>query len=154
MIEFHGLPQATADALRVGGQDAYGMPAEQSVSNGAGNPCRCCLKFIPKDAPMLICAHKPFGANQPYAETGPIFLCADACRAKDIAFPEVLHGSPDYLLKAYSHDERIIYGTGQITPSAEIEGYAETLLTRAEVAFVDVRSARNNCWQARITRPS
>jgi len=29
---------------------------------------------------------------------------------------------------------------------------AEDLLARPEIAFVDVRSARNNCFQARIRR--
>jgi hypothetical protein len=56
------------------------------------------------------------------------------------------------LLKAYSVDERIIYGTGQITARSGIEGYARSLLARDDVAFVDIRSAKNNCWQVRITR--
>ncbi|MCV2892676.1 DUF1203 domain-containing protein [Lentibacter sp. XHP0401] len=152
MIEFHGMPQAEADALRADGPDAYGMPAERSVSSGAGNPCRCCLRNIPEGAPMLICAHKPFGQNQPYAETGPIFLCAETCHANGSGFPDVLKTSPDYLLKAYSKDERIIYGTGRVTPASEIESYAASLLAREDIAFVDARSARNNCWQVRITR--
>lgn len=152
MTTYTGMPQATADALRAGGPDAYGAPAEHSVSTGAGNPCRCCLEIIPEGAAMLICAHKPFTADQPYAETGPIFLCGEHCQAKGSSFPKVLDASPDYLLKAYSQDERIIYGTGQITPKGDVSTYAERLLERADVAFVDVRSARNNCWLARITR--
>ena len=152
MIAFHGMPQADADALRAGGPDAYGLPAEHSVSDGAGNPCRCCLRSIPKGAAMLICAYKPFSANQPYAETGPIFLCAEACENSNAPFPEVLTSSPDYLLKGYTADERILYGTGQVTASGDVAAYAASLLAREEIALVDVRSARNNCWQARITR--
>lgn len=154
MITYNGMPQADADALRAGGLDAYGNAAERAISDGEGNPCRCCLKHIPKGADMLIAAYRPFGALQPYAETGPIFLCADACQNMAAAFPEVLASSPDYLLKGYSPDERIVYGTGQITPSEQIEDYAANLLERPDVAFVDVRSARNNCWQVRITRTS
>jgi hypothetical protein len=60
--------------------------------------------------------------------------------------------SAAYLLKGYSADERIIYGTGQITPKEDVESYAATLLARADVAFVDLRSAKNNCWQVRISR--
>ncbi|MBU2980395.1 DUF1203 domain-containing protein [Lentibacter algarum] len=151
MTTYAGMPQAEADALRAGGPDAYGTPAERSISSGAGNPCRCCLQNVPEGAEMLICAHKPFTANQPYAETGPIFLCADHCEVKGTFLPPVLTTSPDYLLKAYSHDERIIYGTGQITAKSELESYASSLLARDDVAFVDVRSSRNNCWQVRIT---
>ena len=154
MITYLGMPQADADALRAGGPDAYGATAERAISDGAGNPCRCCLKQIPKGAEMLIAAYRPFTALQPYAETGPIFLCASPCQNDSAAFPEVLKTSPDYLLKGYSSVERIVYGTGRITASSEIESYAAALLTQPEIAFVDVRSARNNCWQVRITRSS
>ena len=35
---------------------------------------------------------------------------------------------------------------------AKVAARAEDLLARPEIAFVDVRSARNNCFQARIRR--
>ena len=59
---------------------------------------------------MLILAHRPFPAPQPYAELGPIFLCADACApggGSDI--PEIL-ASPDYIIRGYSAENRIVYG--------------------------------------------
>lgn len=147
---FLGLPTLTALALRMGKPDAYGLPAERVANPYAGAPCRHCLKNIPKGAGMLICAHRPFSAPQPYAETGPIFLCAEACDAHcDAQLPEVLTTSSEYLIKAYSIDERIVYGTGQITPQAQIVSYCEALLARDDIAFVDIRSARNNCWQVR-----
>ena len=118
-----------------------------------GNPWGHCLNFIPEGAGMLICAHRPFSSLQPYAETGPIFLCADDCpRFEDAGVPPVLTSSPDYLLKGYRADERIFYGTGRVVAQADLPGYAATLLKDHEVAFVDVRSARNNCFQARIMR--
>lgn len=116
-----------------------------------GNPCRCCLKEVPKGAAMLICAARPFPTLQPYAETGPIFLCADDCEAwSGQGVPPILQTSPDYLLKAYDDDNRIVYGTGKITAAAELADYAGELLLRDGVAYVDVRSARNNCFQTRI----
>jgi hypothetical protein len=57
------------------------LPAERAVSDGQGNPCRSCLHEVPAGAGMLILAARPFPAAQPYAETGPIFFCADACKA-------------------------------------------------------------------------
>jgi hypothetical protein len=65
--------------------------------------------------------------------------------------PPILGTSPDYLLKAYGRDDRIIYGTGRVTPAQDVESYAAQLLSRGDVAYVDVRSARNNCFQTRIT---
>lgn len=102
---------------------------------------------------MLIVAHRPFNGLHPYAETGPIFLCADDCDAwaKD-GIPTILKSSPDYLLKGYTADERIRYGTGKIVTQADLPSYATELMQRDEISFVDVRSARNNCFQLRIVR--
>ena len=150
MPNFHGMPRLQADQLRAGGPDAYGNPPERLNSDGTA-PCRCCLKLIPEGAPMLVLAYRPFAALHAYAETGPVFICAETCKPNGTALPAVVV-SPEYLLKAYTADERILYGTGKITPRDAVEDYAEALLARTEVAFVDVRSAKNNCWQARITR--
>lgn len=152
-ITYQPITSETADTLRKGGPDAYGNPAERAVSDGGGNPCRCCLSEVPKGAGMLIFAHRPFSDTQPYAETGPIFLCADDCTPWDGAgVPPILTNSPDYLVKAYTADERIKYGTGQITDAGDVPAYAAGLLDQPDIAFVDVRSARNNCYQLRITR--
>lgn len=139
--------------VREGGPDDYGLAAERVVSDGAGNPCRCCLDAVPAGAEMLIVAARPFGALQPYAETGPIFLCAGECGPwRDEGLPPILQSSPEYLLKAYSAKERIIYGTGRVVPQAEVAARAEALFAEPHVAYVDVRSARNNCFQTRIMR--
>jgi hypothetical protein len=151
-VVFTALPSPEVVALRAGGPDAYGMPAEFTVSDGPGNPCRHCLGFVPKGRPMLILAHRPFPELQPYAETGPIFLCGDDCVRHEAGRPAILQGTPSYLLKGYSDDDRIVYGTGRVVPTAEIEAYAETLFGDPRVAYVHVRSARNNCYQMRIDR--
>jgi len=103
---------------------------------------------------MLILAHRPFDGLHPYAETGPIFLCGEACaQGGGDAVPEILQTSPDYLLKGYNARERIIYGTGAIVAADQIAAYAARLFDRdPEVAFIHVRSARNNCYQLRIDR--
>lgn len=102
---------------------------------------------------MLILAYRPFDALQPYAETGPIFLCADTCQPwPGTGLPPVLTSSRVYLLKGYTAEERIRYGTGKIVDKNDIATYAAGLLERPEISFVDMRSARNNCFQARIFR--
>lgn len=151
-LRFHPIPTATARACQAGGPDAYGLPPERRISDGDGNPCRHCLRMIPEGAGMLVLAHRPFGALQPYAETGPIFLCAEACEAGGGAgMPEIL-ASPDYIVRGYGPDERIVYGTGGVVATALIPARAAELLAREDVAFVHVRSARNNCYQLRIGR--
>ena len=152
-IRFLPLPSDKVHALRGGAHDAYGCVPEHRRSDGDGNPCRHCLGFIPKGAGMLVLAHRPFDGLQPYAETGPIFLCADACAPwSGPGLPPILTSSPDYLLKGYTSDQRIRYGTGRIVARQDIAAYAAALLERPEISFVDVRSARNNCFQVRILR--
>jgi hypothetical protein len=152
-LQIHPYDQSFVDAVRAGGPDANGTPAERHVSDGAGNPCRSCLHPIPAGAAMLILAARPFPAPQPYAEVGPIFLCAEPCAPwSGDGLPPVLTTSPDYLLKGYGRDDRIVYGSGRVVAAGQIEDYAEGLLSDPRIAYVDVRSSRNNCFQTRITR--
>lgn len=152
-IQFLPLPSDQVAALQSGGPDAYGLAPERSLSDGVGNPCRHCLDFIPEGAGMLILAHRPFSHPQPYAETGPIFLCAAPCRPwTGIGLPPILAEGEDFLLKGYTADQRIRYGTGRIVATPDIPAYAAGLLERPDISFVDVRSARNNCFQLRIVR--
>jgi hypothetical protein len=150
-IAFTGLPTATVTAIRASGCDAYGNTLEHQISDGAGVPCRHCLHQVPKGQGYLILAHCPFETRNPYAETGPIFLCAGNCApaAPGPDLPEML-ASAQYIVRGYSADERIVYGTGQVVPTDRIATLAEALLERAGIAFVDVRSASNTCYQCRI----
>ncbi|MCE8534244.1 DUF1203 domain-containing protein [Ruegeria pomeroyi] len=154
MIHITALDTGTVRAWQKGAPDAYGNPPERAVSDGGGNPCRHCLRYIPQGAPMLILAHRPFEGLHPYAETGPIFVCADLCarHPEDSPLPVVLTSSSHYLIKGYARDDRIVYGTGQMVPARELLVAAETMLKRSDVAYAHVRSARNNCYQARVDR--
>lgn len=151
-LKFTPLNSDWVVAIRSGGPDAYGQKAERSISDGSGNPCRHCLKQVPKGAGMLILAARPFPDPQPYAETGPIFLCEGPCPAFDgQGAPDIMGTSATYLLKGYCKDNRIVYGTGQITDREDVMTYATALLKNPSVAYVDVRSATNNCFLTRIS---
>ena len=153
MTKITALPTDIVRALQDGGPDAHGQPPEHAQSDGGGNPCRHCLKYIPKDVGMLILAHRPFPGPQPYAETGPIFLCADPCdQHQGGQIPEVFTHSPDYLIKGYSHDHRIVYGTGVVITKDKMMPQAEEIFEDKRVEYIHIRSSRNNCYQARIDR--
>lgn len=152
MTRFVPIPTDLARHYQAGGADNYGLLPERRISDGGGNPCRHCLKMIPAGAWMQVLAHRPFTAVQPYAETGPIFLCADQCEGGGgTDLPEIL-ASPDYIVRGYGADERIVYGTGGVVETAQILKRAKDLLAMDGVEFVHVRSARNNCFQVRIDR--
>lgn len=151
-MRFVAIPTDVVRAYQTGGPDANGQVPERQVSDGGGNPCRHCLKMIPAGEGMLVLAHRPFPAPQPYAELGPIFLCADPCAAGGgEALPEVL-GSPEYIVRGYGADDRIVYGTGGVVATGVIPARAGELLADTRMAYVHVRSARNNCYQVRIDR--
>ncbi|MCV3737818.1 DUF1203 domain-containing protein [Rhizobium sp. TRM96647] len=151
-VQFLPLPTETATAYWNGGPDAYGMAPERAVSDGDGVPCRHCLSGVMAGETYLILAHRPFPDLQPYAETGPIFLHAAPCPAyAGPGLPPMLE-SRDYIVRGYDNRDRIVYGTGAVIPTGEIAGYAEALLDRIDIAYVHVRSARNNCYQCKIVR--
>ncbi|MEC9435624.1 MAG: DUF1203 domain-containing protein [Pseudomonadota bacterium] len=147
------MTAAEAEAIRAGAPDAYGRPAERLVADGGPAPCRCCLKNVPEGRDMLVLAWRPFPALDPYAETGPIFLCADACEPHDAAVPatEICRVNR-MLVKGYLANDRIHYGTGRIVHPDDLAEAAAELLEDPRTAYLHVRSATNNCYQFRIDR--
>ena len=152
-IRFNALPTEAVRALQHGAPDAYGLVPEHRVSDGDGVPCRHCLRNVAAGEEYLILAYRPFPALQPYAETGPIFLHARACEraGESDELPEILT-SPDYIVRGYSADDRIVYGSGAVVPTSELRERAAALLAQPDIAYVHTRSARNNCYQCRIDR--
>jgi hypothetical protein len=151
-IRFVALPTEVARAYQSGERDAYGQPPERQTSNGPRLPCRHCLSDIEVGEDYLILAYRPFTALQPYAETGPIFLHARACdrRPETSEAPRSFLLRPQMMLRGYDADERIVYGTGTIVPTDRIVETASAILGDPRVAFVDLRSASNGCFQCRV----
>ena len=88
-----------------------------------------------------------------YAETGPIFVHAAACRWADPGdtLPSIFN-SASYILRGYDDDETIVYGTGGVVDRARIIDRAETILENPPVAFIHAESVQNNCFHCRIER--
>ena len=153
-FRFEALPHDVVQAYRSGAADANGQIPERHVSDGVGVPCRYCLEEVPKGEEYLILAHRPFPALQPYAEVGPIFLHAGDCsRHRGSAeLPVMVRDKEKILMRGYGHDDRIVYGTGQVIATSAIAEAAEKLLERPDIAYIHLRSSVNNCYQCRIDR--
>lgn len=151
-VKFSAIPTETVAAYRAGRRDAYGLPPETHVSETSGNPCRHCLGFVPEGKNMLVLAHRPFHALQPYAETGPIFLCAEECPSWHGKGVPPMLSAPDYIIRGYDAAHRIVYGSGKVVPTTQIEDEAEAIFQDPKVSYIHIRSARNNCYQCRIDR--
>lgn len=148
---FEPMDEATATRLRAGGTDSYGNPPEHRISDGTGVPCRRCMQMVGRDEPYLVAAWRPFSLLHAYAETGPVFLHADRCSPGEVApdgLPDFLT-SPDYILRGYDADERIVYGTGGVTDRGAIPARIAELLATPQVKAVHIRSSRNNCYHCK-----
>ncbi len=151
-IFFRAIPPAHAHAIRGGAPDSNGQPPERIIAMD-NFPCRACLGQIQRGEPMLLLSYRPFRHLQPYAETGPIFIHAEPCAPNEAAqlLPTMLD-STDYIVRGYDAGDRIVYGTGAVTPTAKIVVRSQELLESPDIAYLHVRSARNNCFQCRIDR--
>ncbi len=153
-ITYSAIPTETVRAWRAGTPDIYGNAPERQVADGGGYQCRHCLNLIPEGADMLLVAHRPFDHLDAYSETGPIFVCAEPCTGfgTQATQPPSLRASPEFLLKGYGANDRIVYGTGAIVASEIIPDRAAEVFADPAASYIHVRSARNNCYQARIDR--
>ncbi len=153
-LRFSGMPSHLAAAYRAGAPDANGQLPERRISAAGGEPCRHCLGTIDAGEAYLILGYRPFPAPQPYAEVGPVFIHAEACVAydADAGLPAREQRGSGRILRGYGADDRIVYGTGVVVENGDIAAQAEAILKRADVAYVHMRSAANNCFTLRIDR--
>jgi hypothetical protein len=151
MIRFLPYDASFVAAVRAGGPDAYGRPAERAVSDGAGTSCRSCLRDVPEGAGALVLAARPFPEPQPCAETGPILLCAEPHEPwAGEGVPPTPRTAPDHRLKGCSAAHRIVHGTGRMVQSESVADHAAEVFGRPENAYIDARAARRSCFQTRI----
>lgn len=149
--KYIAIPTAEFQKILAGETDANNQVPEQSISDGDGNECRHCLCEISPGEQMLILAYRPFTKIQPYAEVGPIFLCANECeRHSDSAGPPDLYRGRDMLIRGYDANERIIYGTGMVVPMSELEREIQKLVKIPSLSYIHARSPTNNCYHFRI----
>ncbi len=153
-LKYLPMPSDEVRALQAGGKDAYGCAPERTVSDGDGNPCRHCLDFVPKGRACSFSPIALFPMFSPMLKPGRSFVCRPCEAWAGEGVPPILKSSKDYLLKGYTESHRIKYGTGKVVERDDLADYAADLLGRPEISFVDVRSARNNCFQLRIKRAS
>jgi hypothetical protein len=153
-IRFIAMPTEEVAALQQGGPDAHGQTPERAISDGDGVPCRHCLTRVAKGEPYLILAYRPFSEDQPYAETGPIFLHAESCpRFEDVsAIPEILTERPEFVMRGYDGRDRIVYESCAVVPGNRIAENAERLLDIPRVEYLHVRARASTCYQCRIER--
>lgn len=154
---YAAIPTALAARIRTTLRDDDGNALSVWRSDDYGNPCRHCLRVTNPGERLILFAYSPFEDVGPYAETGPIFIHADACEryADDSAFPPDFVSRP-LTLRAYGRTERgalsiVSAEVSEPGPHA-VHRSLTRLFTDERVAFVHVRNPAWGCYDFRIDR--
>ncbi|HEX7153872.1 MAG TPA: DUF1203 domain-containing protein [Thermoanaerobaculia bacterium] len=145
------LPPAFLDRVRNQGLDDLGQPVRRLIAEG-GEPCRDVLRRARPGEELLLASFSPFTRVGPYREYGPVFVLAspsDEEVARD-AFPATDYFRQQFVLRAYSEDERIV-DAAMVTRDAA----GETLsgfLGQEDVAFVHARFPLYGCFALRVEK--
>lgn len=136
------------------GLDDQGQAVEHLTAKG-GEPCRDAFRRARPGEALILASYCPFAHAGPYREYGPVFILAqaDALAAPPAILPvagEQPYLGASFVLRAYSHDERIVDAV--ITPPADAAGHLERLFANCDPAFVLARFPAYGCYALKIIR--
>ena len=146
------LSPEMADAARKTRLDRFGN-ALAVMRDGNPHQCRVCLTMSQPDEGVILLAHRPFESNQPYAETGPIFVHEQPCQAYNdkLVYPPEFPRSA-VVLRAYSSDDRIL--DAQAVGERGVETVIAELFANPAIAYLHARNLGYGCFMFRIDRAS
>jgi Protein of unknown function (DUF1203) len=145
------LSSDVASGIRQRTHDHAGNVLEAEVQTAYGNPCRHCLRRANPGERLLLFSYSPFDTQNPYNETGPIFVHADGCARYSAPHefpPDFSAGS--IVLRGYDAAQRI--ARVSVVVDGRAPHRAQELLADPEIAFVHARSFTHGCYLFRIER--
>ena len=146
-FQVSALPSDDAERLRSATFDDFGNALEAAVQSG---PCRHCLRYALPGERLVLAAYSPFAVQNPYRESGPVFIHADGCaRYAGPGLPPDFAMRP-VALRAYDAAQTIVHG--EVVVDGTTERRVAGLLSDPAVAFVHVRSLTHGCYLFRIDR--
>ena len=112
-------------------------------------PCRHCLRWAQPGESVVLFPFPAIAAHRPYAESGPIFVHAEACPryATPAEFPADLR--QNRVARAYNRNDEIVAAE---LAGDDLEATAERLLADEAVEFLHVRSASHGCYTFKVER--
>src|SRR5690349_1964262 len=129
----------------------YGHPAHTEVATGYG-PCRHCLKdFQVGEEQRILFTYDAFYGVEKLPLPGPVFIHADACNRYDESsgFPADAR-SHRLTFHAYGANRSLL--AEQFVEDGKIEPVIDSLLTRKDVLYLQVRDTEAGCYDFRIER--
>lgn len=146
------IDSAFARDVRQSRRDAFGGEAE--LWRAADRyPCRHCLDEARRNSDVLLISYKPLESETPYAGRGPIFLCAETCRAycEPNAVPEIV-GTRRINLRAYDSSGKMLYRHSRLAEGSEVQLHIEDILADEAVREIHAHTALHGCYLCRFVR--
>ncbi|HTU70639.1 MAG TPA: DUF1203 domain-containing protein [Candidatus Baltobacteraceae bacterium] len=113
-------------------------------------PCRSCLRISKESEDLILLSYQPLEDRNPYAEIGPIFIHAHACRPHDARqFPRDF-ADRELVVRAYDREGRI--ADAAIAAPGTLETIAAAFLTDQHIAELHVRHRSYTCFDFKVVR--
>jgi hypothetical protein len=145
------LPEERLATIRRTGVDDASNEVGPPREAAGGEPLRCCLRYAEPSESVLLIAYRPFDADGPYAETGPVFVHAHKCAgyAGD-GYPDAFRDRQQ-VLRCYDATGTIIGGR-MSEQGGDVEALIEQLLSDARVDRIHTRNVVFGCYMSQIRR--
>ena len=149
------IPADVLDGIRAAGEDLSGNRLVPITDDAGGSPMRCCLKPSAPGDRLCVIAYRPFTHPGPYAETGPVFVHADACGGytDTSSYPAGYREWPTMVFRPYRYDGVIAYDAIQMGDGATAEKLIAEILADPTIEFVHTRNVYAGCFMFCISRP-
>src|SRR6266513_1940657 len=119
-----------------------------TVDSPRSSPCRHCLQWAQPGERVVLFPYAAIPSDNPYSETGPIFVHANECRRYSAINEYPVDFRNGRVFRAYDLNYNII--DAQLMNGSEPEVVIESLLQNPDTAFVDVRSVTHGCFTLRL----
>jgi hypothetical protein len=143
------LPTSTAEEARRKAASGASDHKTSVVASEYTAPCRHCLTWAKAGERVILFPYQSIPSDRPYAESGPIFVHADACPRYSLPneFPRELRRGRS--VRAYNQQHEIV--AAELANDAPEEAAARLLQSDA-IQFLHVRSASHGCYTFKVER--
>lgn len=150
------LSEEYADRIRETNKDEFGHNVIELLATGKG-PCRVSLKpFKVGEDYRLLFSHSPFGINNAFNQTGPIFIHKEAVKAYSDIYkfpPEIKADKENFPLSliGYSKEQKMIFT--KLVGDDDVDLLIPKIFeTETEVEYLHARNAEACCFICKIER--
>lgn len=149
---FRIVPLATevAETARVRARE--GSPDHEIITTeqAGAYPCRHCLQWARPGERVILFPYASIPPGRPYAESGPIFVHADACPSYAATDEYPADFRSHRVLRAYNATNDMIDAV--VVADDQPEPVIAQLLQNPETAFLQARSVTRGCYTFGIER--